>query len=76
MPFSLILTLKPTVSPGFVPVAYARSATVTVGAATPPLTLTIAFRASTAFAAALNRDSDGFATPLVVRSPLCHSLVV
>ena len=48
---------------------------MTVGFATPPLAVTIAFRASSARAAAVKRASDGFAAPVFVRRPLCHSLV-
>ena len=74
LPFSSTRTLKPTFSPGFVPEAYARRGTVTVGT-TPPLTAMRLLRASTEAAAAVNRPSDGFAAPVRVRRPLCHRLV-
>ena len=49
---------------------------MTVGLATPPLTVKSPLRASTERAAAAKRESDGLAAPVVVRSPLCQSLVL
>ena len=67
--------LIPTVSPVRRFAISSRSGTATDGEAMPPRTRTSGLRASTDFAAERKRARAGFAEPLRVCRPLCHTLV-